>query len=801
MKISYDWLKNYLDFNESPEEVGEILTQTGLEVEHISYTGSVKGGLKGVVVGEVLRCEKHPQADKLKVTLVDVGSEQLPIVCGAPNVATGQKVLVATVGTTLYPKSGDPIVIQSVKIRGEASHGMICAEDELGIGNSHEGILVLAESIPNGTEAYAALVLDQDAVFEIGLTPNRCDAMSHIGVARDLRAFLKHHKGVDIPIRWPKIEEPQEISNPRLRLSVEASSACPHYLIGEISGVTIGPSPMWLQQKLQAIGISPINNVVDCTAYVMHEMGTPLHAFDAAYFRSSLTVRFARSGESLTTLDGKARSLKSNDLIIDGDGIPHCIAGVMGGEESKVCETTTDLLLESAYFDPSTIRKSSKQHGMHTDASFRFERGVDPALTEHALHRVMDLIHDIAGGNRLGYSAAARTTNAPKQLRLTVEEVNQFLGSALDTSAFESILHSLDFTKGKEDHWEIPSYRADVTRPVDAIEEIVRIIGFDAIPMPEKWRFSIPNTETYSPHKTRIKISSLLASRGYHEVLNNSLTKSSYEKTINSKANGSPVFLKNPLSQDLAMLRNAMVYGILENIHYNKNRQAPNVKFFEFGRTYHQFGKQLVEKETLMLGITGANNPVSWLGSQSLSFYDVKSDVLAMIQHISPSELEEIPIRNIDVYAEGIELKMDGKSIAKMGVLSPAAMKQFDLKATVYIAELDWKAFVERAKTSNTFFKPLPKTMSVRRDFAFLLDEQITYSALKETAYRAASNRLISMNLFDVYEGENIEKGKKSYALAFHFRDQEKTLTDAEIDEEMKQILEAITKVFGAQLR
>jgi phenylalanyl-tRNA synthetase beta chain len=801
MKISYNWLKDYLDFQETPEVLGEILTQTGLEVESIAYTGAVEGGLQGVVVGEVVRCEKHPEADKLKLTLVDVGSEELPIVCGASNVAIGQKVLVATVGTTLYPSTGDSLTIKAVKIRGEASLGMICAEDELGIGNSHDGIMVLPQSTPIGISAAHALELEQDAIFEIGLTPNRCDAMSHIGVARDIRAFLKHHKGIDLPIQWPEVSEIQNAMDSNRDIKLGNPEACSQYMLGEIKGVKVTTSPNWLQKKLMALGISPVNNVVDCTNFVMHEMGNPMHAFDAKFFQHSLSVRFAKEGESLCTLDGKVRSLKSNDLIIDGDGIPRCLAGIMGGNEAKVDESTTDLLLEAAYFDPSTIRKSSKQHGIHTDASFRFERGVDPSRIEHALRRLMHLIVTVAGGNPQGIRVIEQQPILKKEINLTHEAVNQFLGSTLDEKAFESILLSLDLIKKGASLWEIPAYRADVTRPVDVIEEVVRIIGFDAIPTDEKWHFSVPNTETFSAHGTRIKISTQLAAKGYHEVLNNSLTKSSYQNAITAKGNGSPIFLKNPLSQDLAMLRNSMAFGVLENIQYNKNRQAPNVKFFEFGHTYHQFGNQMVEREVLALGMTGVHNPESWIGSRPLSFYDLKSDVLSILALLNPNTLEEIPFETMDLYAEGIEIKVDGKSMARLGLLSPSSIKAFDLKTTVFFAEIDWKTYIERTKLATNVFESLPKTMAVRRDFAFLLDEEVSFSALKKTSFKAASNRLLSMHLFDVYEGEKLEKGKKSYALSFHFRDNEKTLTDAEIDAEMKCIHDAIVASFGAKLR
>jgi len=801
MKVSYKWLSQFVSFEYSPERISEILTQTGLEVEGIDAVGSIKGGLAGVVTGEVIDCEKHPDADKLKVTRVNIGDETLQIVCGAPNVAIGQKVLVALVGTTIYPTDGEPLTLRKAKIRGMESHGMICAEDELGIGTSHDGILILPQDTAIGIPAATALSLDTDYILEIGLTPNRCDAMGHLGVARDIKAFLMHHEGLSVPLVLPEIEETVIQTNASNAHKVLSDADCESYYLASLSGVQVGPSPDWLKNRLVALGTASINNIVDCANYVMYELGTPLHAFDASFFSDSLTVRQAHPGETLETLDGIERKLNPTDLVIDGNGTAHCLAGVLGGKSSGVNDNTTELLIESAYFNPSTIRKTAKHHGIHSDASFRFERGVDPDLTAFALQRVVSLIRSVAGGT-LNYMQEVKAYSTPAaEVVLDFEIINKQLGTALTDNQLSGILGALDFTPINESTWKIPRYRADVKRPIDVTEEIIRIAGFDAVPTPEKWNFSVPVSETFSAEATRQKVSVMLAANGFNEILNNSLTKASNGELTTSKQDGKPVVLKNPLSRDLSILRTSMFFGALETLAYNKNRQAGNIKLFEFGHTYHGFGERTVEKSTLALVLTGTHEPDSWMGSRPFSFFDIKSEVMNLIQGLNPHAIEEVALGEDTPFSEGIEIKVNGKPLATLGKLSESWLKTVDFKQAVYGATVDWKHWIELSKTISDRFTEIPKTFVVRRDFALLLDSNIQYAELVKAAKKAASTRLISTNLFDVYEGDKIEAGKKSYALSFQFRDVEKTLTDAEIDQEMRAIRTCFESEFGAQLR
>jgi phenylalanyl-tRNA synthetase beta chain len=801
MKVSYKWLSQFVSFEYSPERVSEILTQTGLEVEGIDAVGSIKGGLAGVITGEVIDCEKHPDADKLKVTRVNIGDETLQIVCGAPNVAIGQKVLVALVGTTIYPTDGEPLTLRKAKIRGMESHGMICAEDELGIGTSHDGILILPQDTAIGIPAATALSLDTDYILEIGLTPNRCDAMGHLGVARDIKAFLIHHEGLSVPLVLPEIEETVIQTNASNAHKVLSHADCESYYLASLSGVQVGPSPDWLKNRLVALGTASINNIVDCANYVMYELGTPLHAFDASFFSNSLTVRQAHPGETLETLDGIERKLNPTDLVIDGNGTAHCLAGVLGGKSSGVNDNTTELLIESAYFNPSTIRKTAKHHGIHSDASFRFERGVDPDLTAFALQRVVSLIRSVAGGT-LNYMQEVKAYSTPAaEVVLDFETINKQLGTALTDNQLSGILGALDFTPINESTWKIPRYRADVKRPIDVTEEIIRIAGFDAVPTPDKWNFSVPISDTFSAEATRYKASVMLAANGFNEILNNSLTKASNGALTTSKQDGKPVVLKNPLSRDLSILRTSMFFGALETLAYNKNRQAGNIKLFEFGHTYHGFGERTVEKSTLALVLTGSHEPDSWMGSRPFSFFDIKSEVMNLIQGLNPHAIEEVALGEDTPFSEGIEIKVNGKPLATLGKLSESWLKTVEFKQAVYGATIDWKRWVELSKTISDRFTEIPKTFVVRRDFALLLDSNIQYAELVKAAKKAASTRLISTNLFDVYEGDKIEAGKKSYALSFHFRDVEKTLTDAEIDQEMRAIRTCFESEFGAQLR
>ena len=800
MKVSYRWLREYLHFDKPPEELSQLLTNTGLEVEHLSFIGKHAQLLEGVVTGKVLECEGHPNADKLKVTLVDIGLEALTIVCGAPNVEVGQHVLVAKVGSTIYPTDGDPITLKKAKIRGIESNGMICAEDELGLGNNHDGILILPEDTPVGIPASLALSKESDCILEIGLTPNRCDAMGHFGVARDIRAYLAHHENQALTLNLPDVTDRGTWDTP-IHFKFQESSACTAYYAALIKGVKVTKNPSTYSEKLQSIGIASINNVVDCTNFVMHELGTPLHAFDARFFQHELSVRFAYTDEKLITLDGVNRALSTDDLVISGDGKAHCLAGVFGGKESGVGFETVDILLESAVFDPSTLRKTSKRHGIHSDASFRFERGVDPELTRFALQRAIDLILETAGGTCAGIVEAHSQPENPTVISLNADYVNRVLGSHLSPDAIERILLSLDFQPAGHDSWTIPRYRADVQRPIDVVEEIVRIAGFNCIPDQQKWSFSVPVAPVVEPHRVKHQWALMLASRGFSEILNNSLTKARYGELPTEPHSGATIHLKNPLSRDLSMLRNSMLYGMLETMVYNRNRQAGNLSLFEFGNTYHAFGNRSVEKSMLCLAMTGILHPESWIGSRAASFFDLKGHVLALLNTFGPMEVQETPLDPNGIYSEGLQLSMQGKKIGTLGKLAPEILQLFDLKQPVFYGQLELKPLLEVVGKQAIVFQELPKTFQVRRDFALVLDQTISYSALEHEIRKVASTRLKNLALFDVYEGDKIASDKKSYAVAFHYQDPIKTLTDIEIDAEMETLRKHLEASLGATLR
>lgn len=801
MKISYHWLKDYLDFQKTPEEIADLLTQTGLEVEGISYQGDITNKLDGVVTGQVLSCAPHPNADKLKITAVHVGTEVLSIVCGAPNVQEGQKVLVALVGTTIYPQNSEPITLRKATIRGVASHGMICAEDELGLGHHHDGIMILPNDTPVGIPASLAFSKDSDAILEIGLTPNRCDAMGHIGVARDIKAFLNFHEGKQLSLRLPVLNNVLKPLTCTTSFDVEESGGCTAYFIAHVKGVEVKESTNEIRQKLTSIGVSSINNVVDCANFVMHELGYPLHVFDARFFQNELRVRLAKEEESLVTLDGTSRKLTSSDMVIAGDGKVHCLAGIMGGKESGVQGDTQDILIEAAFFIPSYIRKSSKHHGIHSDASFRFERGVDPNATCYALQRAVDLILLHAGGTLEGIKQVHTSEVKPEQIELTPEKVNQVLGSAFTKEAISCILASLDFTYQGENKWTIPPYRSDVKRPIDAIEEIIRIAGFSAIPSSQKWSFSVPVCTPLQKDHLRSKLALVLAAKGFNEVMNNSLTKSKYTSLPSDKQAGKAIELRNPLSQDLAVLRTSLLFGLLENISYNRNRQFGDLKLFEMGQSYHGFGEKHTERSLLGLAITGNFQPTSWLGSRAYSLFDLKGYVLDLVEALGNFDLVERSFQEEGGFSEGIHCTIQGKKIATLGTISKEWLKAYDLKQPVFAAQMDINALHQLLNGQKVIFQELPKSFQVRRDFALVVNRDVEYASLAAEARKAASQLLTHITLFDVYEGDKLEQGKKSYAMAFSFRDANKTLTDEEIDTEMQAIRQHLAKSLGAVLR
>jgi phenylalanyl-tRNA synthetase beta chain len=801
MNISFHWLKDYLDFHKTPEEIADILTQTGLEVDGISYQGEAAEKLGGVVTGHVLSCAPHPNADKLKITTVNVGTEVLTIVCGAPNVEEGQKVLVALVGSTIHPQNQEPVTLRKAKIRGVESNGMICAEDELGLGNSHDGIMILPQETPIGIPASLALSKESNAILEIGLTPNRCDAMGHIGVARDIKAYLNFHEGKQLQLLLPTIINTAKPLQSETSFLVEEGAGCASYFVAHIKGIKVTDSAAEISQKLTSIGVSSINNVVDCANFVMHELGYPLHVFDARFFKKELRVRLATEEESLVTLEGTSRKLKPNDIVIAGDGNVHCLAGIMGGKESGVQNDTQDIFIEAAFFNPSSIRKSSKHHNIHSDASFRFERGVDPNATHYALQRAVDLILRHAGGTFEGIKEVHASEVRPEQIELTPEKVNQVLGSNFTKEAISGILESLDFTHLGENTWAIPPYRSDVKRPIDAMEEIIRIAGFSAIPAPKKWSFSVPVAPALQKDHLRSKLALALASKGFNEVMNNSLTKSKYTPLHTDKQAGKAIELRNPLSQDLAVLRTTLLFGLLETISYNRNRQSGDLKLFEMGQSYHGFGDKYTERSLLGLAVTGNYQPTSWLGSRSFTLFDLKGHVLDLLEATGNFDMVERSFQDEGGFSEGIHCTIQGKKIATLGVISKEWLKAFDLKQQVFAAQIDLNAMYQMLNGQKVIFQEIPKTFQVRRDFAFVVNHEVEYASLATEARKAASHLLTHIGLFDVYEGEKLEQGKKSYAMAFYFRDAQKTLTDDEIDAEMDAIRQRLAKSLGATLR
>ncbi len=810
MKVSYNWLKDLLNFPYSPEELDAVLTETGLEVEGIEHIEDIKGGLKGVVVGEVLSCEKHPDADKLKVTTVNVGTDEpLQIVCGAPNVAQGQKVLVATVGTTLYPQPDQAFEIKKAKIRGVASEGMLCAEDELGLGSSHDGILVLDKHIVVGTPAAELFDLQNDAQLEIGLTPNRADAMGHLGVCRDIKAYMHAQLNVSSDLIWPQIAEIQN-SGSALQIVIQDQEACKAYYGIELTNIKVEASPAWLQSRLRAVGIKPINNVVDVSNYVMRELGTPLHIFDAAKIQGAATVRQANKGEKFVALDEQTYELHGTELLIADQNGPLCLAGIMGGKESGVNENTTHILIEAAVFDAISVRKAARLHGFNTDASFRFERGVDPDLTLYALKRCVYLLQQITEAkqhtqlfNFEGNTAAAIS------LELNLQHVKQLIGTALDTSLIKRILTDLDFEILKEqaDHLQlrVPRYRVDVTRPVDVIEEILRIYGLNQVPLPEKWNFSLPVRPRFYPEKHKESICEFLVGRGYSEILNNSLTKLAYAEKISSAKPEQAIQILNPLSQDLGILRQSLLFGLLECLQYNQNRQQSNLRIFEFGQHYNLIEGLRQEKSQLALALMGQHSEENWQNTDAkalkYNFYDLKAEVLSLFERLGlATKVLESAIQDPH-FEDGISFEINGKCMAQLGWVSQEIQTIFDLKQRPFIALINWDDLMHAIRKQQITFQELPKSFAVRRDLSLLVAKDIKYNDLKLAAQKAERKLLQAVNLFDVYEGKNLAEGMKSYALSFYLQDAQQTLTDKHIEKAMQQILQALEKDCGAKLR
>ncbi|MGS2763659.1 phenylalanine--tRNA ligase subunit beta [Sinomicrobium sp. M5D2P9] len=808
MKISYNWLKQFIKLDWEAEKTAELLTDLGLEIEGITPFQSVKGGLKGVVVGQVLSCEKHPNADRLKVTKVDLGNgEAVQIVCGAPNVAEGQKVPVATIGTILYDDKGEPWKIKKGKIRGEESHGMICAEDELGLGKSHDGIMVLDESLVPGTLCSEIFKVEDDIVFEIGLTPNRADAMSHFGVARDLRAGLIQ-QDINLEMITPSVSS-FRVDNRTLRIDVEVmdKKLTPRYAGVTISGLKVMPSPQWLQNRLKAIGITPKNNIVDATNYVLHELGQPLHAFDAAKIAGNkIIVKTAEPGTKFTTLDDVERELSPEDLMICDAEKPMCIAGVFGGVHSGVNENTTSIFLESAYFNPVSIRKSAKRHGLSTDASFRFERGIDINTVEYALRRAALLIQEVAGGE----ITSDVVDLYPKkfedfQVFLHYEKINRLIGQNLPEEVIKSILSSLEIKVNNITEagmgLTIPSYRVDVQREADVIEEILRVYGYNNIKFGEKLNASVSNSSRFEDYKIQNKIADLLVARGFFEIMANSLTSPGYNALSDKIKEENNVTMLNPLSNDLSIMRRTLLFSGLEAIAYNANRKRGDLKLFEFGKSYHRFGEERVENKHLALFFTGNKNEESWnTTTDKTGFFHAKGIVTAILERLGFEEMKFTPVKN-DIFSEGITFNTDKIKLVDTGVVRTDILKAFDIKQEVLYADFYWDNILEHLQTSGMKYTDIPKFPEVRRDFALLLDTSVKFSDIYTTARQTESSLLKNINLFDVYEGDKLPEGKKSYAVSFVFQDKNKTLTDKQVDKIMDKFREAFEKQLQAELR
>ena len=808
MKISYNWLKKFIKVNQSPEETGELLTDLGLEIEGIEAFTSVPGGLEGIIVGHVLECIQHPNADRLKLTKVDVGNgTPLQIVCGAPNVAVGQKVPVATIGTTLYDAEKNPWTIKKGKIRGEESQGMICAEDELHIGTSHDGIMVLDAQLQPGTLFSEVIGIENDHIFEIGLTPNRADAMSHWGVARDLRAGLLQ-KDISLELITPSTSS-FHVNNRSLKIdvSVENNVLAPRYCGITISNLKVAASPTWLQNRLKSIGLSPINNVVDITNYILHELGQPLHAFDASKINGGkVIVKTLPEGTLFTTLDGVERKLDKEDLMICDAEKPMCIAGVFGCMDSGVTETTTSIFLESAYFNPISVRKTAKRHGLNTDASFRFERGIDPNITEYALMVAAIMMEEIAGGE----ISSDVVDIYPKKIEdhqvfLSYENTARLIGEEIPKETIKQILTSLEIKINNVTETgigiTIPAYRNDVTREADVIEEVLRVYGYNRIKTSTKLNASMASVKRIEDYKVQDKVGGQLTALGFHEMLNNSLTNEAYYKHTQTLRPEHSVKMLNPLSKDLEILRQSMLFGGLESLAFNANRRIENIKLFEFGKTYHQFPNNREEHKHLSLIVSGNKTTDTWaFPSQKTSFFYLKGVVQSILQGLGISEYIENDIKN-DIFSEGISLQKNKKLLVEFGIISKKIAKHFSIEAEVLYADFHWDQVLQELTGNNVQVTNIPKFPKVKRDFALLLDDEVRFENLKLAALQTEKHLLKEVSLFDVYTGKNLPKGKKSYALSFTIQDENKTLTDKQIDKIMAKLQQTFEKEFGATLR
>lgn len=818
MNISYSWLKDYINLELSPAEVAATLTQLGLETGSVDEVESIKGGLKGIIVGEVVTCQKHPNSNHLSITTINIGGdENLPIVCGAPNVAAGQKVVIATVGTVLY-KGDEQFTITKSKIRGEVSMGMICAEDEIGIGNDHNGIMVLNQDAKPGTLASDFFNIKSDFVLEVDLTPNRIDSASHIGVARDLAAFLSQKEQINYT--RPSIDA-FKIDNRNLAISVEIENpeACHRYSGLTISDVTVKESPDWLKNRLKAIGQSSINNIVDITNYVLYETGQPLHAFDAAEVKGGqVIVKTPPAGTKFVTLDGVERELSDKDLMICNAEEAMCIGGVFGGLQSGVKEKTTSIFLESAYFNPVYIRKTARRHGLNTDASFRFERGVDPNGTLYALKRAALLIKEIAGGtisSDIVDVVADPSIQEFFPVEVSYTNITRLIGKEIPKETIKNILRSLEIIIKEETpeglHLAVPPFRMDVKREADIIEEILRVYGYNNVE-PCK---STKSTIQLAPHPDKMKLQNLISemftARGFNEIMSNSLTKAAYYDQLESFKSENTVLLFNPLSSDLNGMRQTLLFGGLEAINRNTNFRNADLRFYEFGNVYHFDGtktynhpvKNYSEEEHIGIWITGKKETENWkVKEEPTTFFTLKANVENILSRLGIS-IENCTIETIsnDIFSEGLEYRLNNVIIGQIGYLSNKILKSLNISADVFYGNLRWTAILKAIKNHKASYTPLQKYPEVKRDLALLIDKEVLFSTIKALAFKAEKQILRSVNIFDVYEGANLPEGKKSYAVSFILQDEEKTLNEKQIEKTMNRLISVYEREVGAQIR
>ena len=821
MNISYNWLKDYLEFDLTPQATADALTSIGLETEGLNEIQTIKGGLEGLVIGEVLTCEPHPNSDHLHLTTVNVGqdSDPLNIVCGAPNIAAGQKVVVATVGTTLY-LGDDELKIKRSKIRGEESLGMICSENEIGVGTSQDGIIVLPNGSQPGMLAKEYYNVESDYVLEVDITPNRVDATSHYGVARDLAAYLKQ-TGLPYKLNKPSIESFKiDTEKGGIDVEVENTEACPRYSGLTIRNVKVSESPDWLKNRLLPIGIRPINNVVDITNFVLHELGQPLHAFDMNLVKGNkVVVRTVEKDTLFTTLDEQERKLHERDLMICNTEEAMCIAGVFGGMDAGVTKNTTDVFLESAYFNPTWVRKTARRHMLNTDSSFRFERGLDPNNTLYALKRAALLIQEIAGGTIEGVIRDIYPVETPQpKVELNLRKVNTLIGKEISTETIKSILDSLDIVVDTETEetlsLSIPTYRVDVLRDVDVIEEILRIYGYNNIEISDSLKSNLSNeTDTDRKHELQTLISEQLSAHGFNEIMNNSLTQKAYYSESEVYPVDNNVNLLNPLSGDLNVMRQTLLYGGLENIIRNANRKHADLNLYEFGNCYFYDADktnpenpvaQYTEETHLGVWLCGKRNSKNWSVSETLSSaYELKSHIENILLKLGLNNNKQLihePFSN-ELFASAMNIGTRQQHLVSWGIVHKQVLKRFDIDTDVYFAEFNWDALMKVTRKHVVLFNELPKFPSVKRDLALLIDKNITFAEIEKIAYSSEKKLLREVTLFDVYEGKHLPEGKKSYAVNFILQDYEKTLDDKRIDKIMSKIQQNLEKELGAQLR